>query len=165
MRVEELRLPKLLNHGHWDPETGCLIWDHGKVGRAMVSVDGQRRGVTRIVWEQNKGPIPKGVYVCHSCDNIRCVNPEHLWLGSPSENAIDMVNKGRNRPKKGQAAKGEANGNAKLTESQVREIRKRYAGGGVTYRVLAKEYGIAWFTAASIIKRRNWKHVRTRRPR
>lgn len=49
----------------------------------------------RLVWEANKGPIPIGILVCHTCDNTRCINIEHLFLGTPQENMQDKVNKNR----------------------------------------------------------------------
>lgn len=163
MKIEELRLPKLLDHSHRDPKTGCLIWDHGKdgYGRAFVNLPGKPGATTaRIVWEQNKGPIPEGMCVCHTCDNRSCVNPEHLWLGTVADNNADMSSKGRVG-----ISRGEANGNAKLTEEQVREIRKRYAEGGVAQWDLAVEYGVSSTPISYAIRGRNWKHVRTRKPR
>lgn len=70
---------------------------------------------------------PSGKCVCHSCDNRRCCNPSHLWLGTRIENNRDRDNKGRQY--------------SKLTETQVRQIRKRYALGGISQRALARQYG------------------------
>lgn len=52
---------------------------------------------SRVVYASTKGEVPDDMYVCHTCDNPGCINPEHLFLGSPKDNALDMANKGRHR--------------------------------------------------------------------
>ena len=95
------------------------------------------------------------ICVCHRCDNPRCVNPSHLFLGSMADNNKDREAKGRGKP-----PKGEKHPFAKLTETQVREIRTRYANGGISHRKLAVEYGIVSLGAInSIISRQKWKHL------
>lgn len=78
----------------------------------------------RVAWELSTGPIPEGMKVLHHCDNPACVRPSHLFLGTQVHNMIDMVAKGRaNRPT------GIRHYCAKLTDDQVREIRKLYRPG------------------------------------
>lgn len=67
-----------------DPKTGCWLW-HGKTPR----------GPTRRVYTALKGPIPKGLWVLHTCDVPKCVNPDHLWLGDRRDNIVDCTKKGR----------------------------------------------------------------------
>jgi hypothetical protein len=73
---------------------GCIIWT-GRVDRHGY---GTRNGklAHRVAYERAVGPIPDGKLVCHTCDNRRCINPQHLWLGTAEENAIDSSAKGRN---------------------------------------------------------------------
>ncbi len=81
-----------------DPSTRCWNWNRavGKNGRGVI-----RQGVTsavtvyRIVWELWHGESPGKMHVCHTCDNPRCVNPEHLFLGTKSDNQRDSIEKGR----------------------------------------------------------------------
>jgi len=94
------------------------------------------------------------ICVCHKCDNRKCVNPAHLFLGSVTDNNRDREAKGR-----GNQPKGEKQPASKLTEQQVREIRIKYANGGLNQRQLALEYGVHFGTISKIILRKNWKHI------
>lgn len=78
--------------------TECIEWWGGKAnsgGYGFLRVSGQPRQAHRHVWEECFGPIPEGMYVCHHCDNPPCVNPEHLFLGTQSDNMRDREAKGR----------------------------------------------------------------------
>lgn len=78
-------------------DTGC--WEfHGRYqtrGYGQILYQGQQQLVHRIVYRIMKGRIPKGVFVLHSCDNPRCVNPDHLRLGTAQDNSDDMVDRNR----------------------------------------------------------------------
>lgn len=79
-----------------DPE-GCWLWT-GKVtgaGYGQIWLDGRSELVHRVAYMEHHGAIPPKMCVCHSCDNRPCVRPDHLWLGTYSENALDMHAKGR----------------------------------------------------------------------
>jgi hypothetical protein len=89
--------------------------------------------------------------VCHKCDNPRCVNPEHLFVGTIKDNMRDMYNKGRNVH-----YKGSLNHNSKLTESDVAIIRKNTT---LSVKQLSDKFGVHQDTVRAVINRRNWKHI------
>ena len=121
---------------------------------------------SRLSWELHNGPIPDGFFVCHKCDNPRCVNPAHLFLGTPKDNTQDAVRKGRiahgdrsrARLHPESLPRGMEHPNAKLTDDLVRTIRQRYAAGALQ-RELAAEFGIGQTAIGAIVRRVRWKHV------
>jgi hypothetical protein len=142
----------------------CWLWNghlnaygYGTLGAGDSGRgDGRLRTMRahRVSWEMANGPIPEGMHVCHTCDNRKCVNPAHLFLGTNADNVADKVAKGR-----GSRAAGSTNGFAKLTEAQVCEMRQDYARGGVTYPQLASRYGINQATVGKIITGKQWTHL------
>lgn len=133
----------------------CWLWQGSTSrGYGKISIKGRNISVHKISYELFKGPIPKGLDVCHTCDIKNCVNPKHLWLGTRQENMIDCVSKGRHNKPKGLNVN-----TCKLTEEQVREIRKKYIPRKYSTRKLANEYGLNQATIFSIISRESWQHI------
>jgi len=93
---------------------------------------------------------PGDLLVCHTCDNRRCCNPAHLFLGPPITNSVDMKSKGR-----AARLQGVKHGRAKLTEAEVKEIRASLE----TPTPLARRYGVSPSLICMIQKRKVWKHV------
>jgi predicted XRE-type DNA-binding protein len=110
----------------------------------------------RVSWELYnhwKEPVPPGLQVCHHCDNRACVNPVHLFVGTPADNSADMKAKGRSRSK---ARPGEQHHNARLTEQQVIEIRRLHSAGNITQREISRRFDVSESAVSGIILRKNW---------
>jgi predicted XRE-type DNA-binding protein len=95
----------------------------------------------------HNGEIPDDLFVCHTCDNPMCVNPDHLFLGTNSDNVKDMVDKNRQ-------AKGEGKSNAKLTKADVDEIREHW--GEFTQREISKYYKVTQSVISEVINYKTW---------
>jgi len=136
-----------------DPKTGCWNWTgsikdtgYGQIG---TWDNEKKKHVTlkahKVAYELWKGPVPKGVWVLHKCDNRKCVNPDHLFLGNNSDNIIDCSMKGRH-------------GLAKLTEYKVRRIKKLYSEG-YSQRDLALKFSVSKHTIYSVLQNKTYRWV------
>lgn len=108
----------------------------------------------RLSYMEANGPIPRGAFICHSCDNRACVNPAHLWAGSHTDNMRDMHKKGRGRreyPSGPDAPKP----SAKLDAAQVEVIRSRIKAGE-SNTTIARDYGVSHATISDIKTGRTW---------
>lgn len=133
----------------------CWIWTgscngYGEKGYGIMMANGKHQVVHRIRYELVYGKIPDNMYVLHTCDNRKCTNPDHLWLGTYQDNAIDMYKKKRNYD-----MSGEGNGRAKLTQDIVDEIRNTYTKG--KSKEFSIKYNISESTIHSIMKNETWK--------
>ena len=135
-------------------KAGCWLWQGAiyRHGYAQIKVKRKTGYAHRASYLAFKGGIPKGKFVCHSCDVRHCVNPNHLWLGTRQDNETDKKRKNRH-------VAGSKNGRAVLSERQVKMARKRYETKRYTIVALAHEYGISDAAMSSLLKRKNWKHV------
>lgn len=122
-------------------------------------INGKDVSAHRYSYEIKNGPIPKGLWILHKCDNPTCMNPDHLFVGTAKDNTQDMIKKGRKAdtsvlPK----AKGIGHGNAKLTDEQVHQIREEYPFVK-SHRKLAKKFGVTKTVITNILGGIGWKHV------
>lgn len=120
----------------------CVRWP-GRLDRYGYGRIGKAGLAHRVSYELHRAAPPREMCVCHTCDNPSCVNPNHLWLGTPKDNALDKSRKGRAR-----GGTGERNGNHKLTAATAREI---FLAEG-TQISIARRFRIAQSTV-SVIKR------------
>lgn len=109
-------------------------------------------GAHRQAWELVYGLIPENTCVLHKCDNPRCVNPAHLFLGTHADNVADKVAKGR-------GACGEKQGQSKLTAEKVIAIRDEYTGKRGEQPIIAKKYGVTQSVVSEIVTGKAWKHL------
>lgn len=147
------KLPAL----YWDKvtpaENGCWVWNAATAkGYGRFLHEGRLQYAHRLSFADAKGDIPLDLLVTHSCDVPLCVYPAHLSTGTSQDNADDMVCRGR-------SAKGESHWSAKLTDSDVKAIRQRYAAGGAVQQFLADEYGVTHQAISLIITRKKWRHI------
>lgn len=171
----------------------CLFTSSGGYGRFVLR--GRNVLAHRVAWELERGAAPSGLGVLHTCEGRypdgdityrKCVNPAHLKLGTPKDNADDRVRTGRarknqprgdrhwsrvqpermargdrhgHRTRPESVPRGERSGNAKLTATDVVAIRAAYAKGQVRQSDLASQYGVAQTLISRVIRRESWKHI------
>lgn len=143
---------KLENNTFYSPD-GCWIWTgavnyQGGYGRLVHNFI---RGVHRISFTLFKGPIPPGKFVCHTCDNPICYNPDHLWLGTNAENMADKIKKGRDKT-------GEDHPMAKITESQAKNV-KGLLSIGLKPKLISKCRNISLRTIYGISSGKTWRQI------
>jgi HNH endonuclease len=134
----------------------CWIWRGSKTSAGygnLASLAGaQPFYAHRLSYEFHSGPIPRGMFVLHRCDNPACVNPNHLFLGTQTDNMRDMSAKGRS----GISIRlGEANHRAKLTAEQVAEIRNTPG----PHSPIAKRFGITRGYVSNLKRGEKWAHT------
>lgn len=139
-----------------EPNSGCWLWDGptDRCGYGQLSdpATGKTALAHRVAYRRVHGSIPPGLNVLHRCDVRCCVNPDHLYAGTPADNVRDMMRRGRHRTR---SPRGEANGNAKLTTYGVLAIRASSEPIGA----LVACYGVAYRSVKDVRTRRTWRHI------
>ncbi len=122
----------------------CWEWQGHRVRDeyGSLKLDGKAIRVHRYSWILHNGQIPDGLFVLHRCDNPPCVNPDHLFLGTQSDNMLDMSLKQRNT-------------RARLSTDEVLMIRDSCE----IQQILADRYGVAQSTISKIKLRKRWRHL------
>lgn len=130
--------------------SGCLVWTGSldKDGYGKVRLHGKQVRAHRAVYEEAHGAIPGGLVVRHKCDNRPCVKLDHLETGTPRQNTLDSVDRGR-------WTFGERNGSARLTNDQASEIYRRVRAGEMQ-KGLAREFGVSKTTISRIALGQAW---------
>lgn len=141
---------KYINKGG---ENECWEWlrSCNTRGYGNISINNKMYKSHRVVYELIFGKIPVGMHVLHHCDNRKCCNPNHLFLGNNEDNIRDKIKKGRQ-------SRGERSNN-KLKEEQVLEIRKLYSLGNYSQKEIARKFGVGHTIIGSIVTRKKWKHI------
>lgn len=130
----------------------CWLWTGAldRDGYGRLKCGGVDLRVHVFMYERAVGVIPRGLCVLHRCDVRNCCNPAHLFLGTNADNTAD-------RDAKGRQARGERHWRAKMTWSEVRAARERYATGVVSLRELCAEYGLERSSMRDMLTGKTWK--------
>ena len=147
---------RLLAKASPEPNTGCWLWTAAASDRGygVFREPGMSSQAHRAAYELLVGEVPPGALVCHRCDNRLCVNPDHLFVGSPRDNMDDMDSKGRRR-----SAQGVQHPFAKLTDAMVLEMRTAWARGESSSSI-GSRYGVDRSVAYRVCTGERWAHVK-----
>lgn len=162
-------IKNLYNHSclerFWDKVTKtCSCWEWNASSRVngsygCMKINGKLIDTHRISWQICFGEIPKGKYICHSCDNRKCVNPKHLFLGTPRDNVLDAIKKGRLKQHFIKPfLPGHISPRRRFNKEQIEAIRKLYANSNKTMEQIGKEYGTYKQAISDIVKRRYYRN-------
>ncbi|MBE5251590.1 HNH endonuclease [Mixta sp. Marseille-Q2057] len=148
---------RLTNGCSINEQTGCWEWQRhtNNAGYGKLTINGRGVYAHRLAYQLVKGELPEGLDAMHSCDNPKCINPEHLVAGTRSQNMKDCSARGRAKIPTS-IKRGESNGAAKLREVDVRSI-KRLLEKGCTQREIADRFGISQSQVSHIKLGRAWK--------
>jgi hypothetical protein len=143
-----------------DETTGCWNWTSTKNRSGYGVIHIKKTHLAHRLSYQEYHPLTTDIsnidlFVCHKCiGNTGCINPDHLYLGTPQDNTDDIREQGRSPD-----AKGEKNNRSFLTEKDVLEIRELYSAGGYSSRKIGDMYGVTKQNIFHIVKQKSWKHI------
>lgn len=139
-----------------EPNTGCWLWAGAIMtgGYGFMKYNSDIKSAHRFSFFIHNNDFNPSLCVLHKCDVRCCVNPDHLFQGTYSDNAKDRESK-----KRGNLKHGIHNGRAKLTDEKVKELRLKWSTGEYSQRQLAKEYGVDQAKVWSVLHNKSWKHV------
>lgn len=137
-----------------EQDDGCWLWTGpvGTHGYGSVGYKGKVWRAHRLAYTLKKGPIPKGVFILHSCANKRCCNPDHLRAGTHQENMVDLRKHGGRKD----MLAGPDNGRAKLTQYQANKVREMYATGEWSQEKLGDLYGVSQWAVSMIVRNKRY---------
>lgn len=136
-------------------KNGCWEWMGmiNKAGYGRITIKQKKYLVHRAAYQEFIGLTPNNLLVCHKCDNPKCINPDHLFLGTHKDNGEDKTKKGR-----APSFKGSKNPSAKLKEKDVKNIRKMHSKG-IPSKILAIKFNINVVQINNIIRYASWKDI------
>lgn len=148
-----------------DAMTGCwLFYGSNSSAYPIIRLNGHRTNAHRFSFEHHFGPVPEGLFVCHRCDTPACVNPDHLFAGTPRENSLDMHRKGRGHDLTQYKHPWPRNISAKLSAADIGPICDLYRAG-LSSSVIAERYSVGRSTITAILAGQTWADVDVERPR
>lgn len=152
-------MERILQRKIIDKETGCWNWTGGcnTKGYGQVRHNGTQSKVHRLAYQHYLGLIPEGYFVCHKCDNPKCFNPDHLFIGTALDNNRDRELKGRGVMHGVVLLKGASHMKSKLTEAEILEIRS--IGSKMNMSETARQFGVSKQAIRSILHKQTWKHI------
>lgn len=150
--IEDLQA-RLAKRSQPDTVTGCIEWTGALMHRGYGHINwrGKVYRTHRLSYAAVNGDIPGGMFICHKCDNPKCLNPEHLFLGTCADNHADMVRKKR-------STIGTRNPMAKINIATVQAIRI-WGRTGMLHKKIAAKFGITREAVGLVLRGERWNSV------